>query len=174
MLNSLLPRHAVATKSDNVLFGSVHRIKRQAMTTESAHRIRASFSLLGPQMPRVTREFYRRLFMARPDVRALFGPDMIAQEKHVAAAVALIVRNLTMLDALAGTFQQLGAEHARAGVRPEHYPAVRDALIDSMSAALTDAWNAPLAEDWRNLLDQIATYMLQGGLSVANGLDVRW
>ena len=146
------------------------------MTSESAHRIRESFRLLCPQLTHVAHDFYRRLFATRPDLRDLFGPDMHAQAQHVSAAMALIVRNLTMIDALAGTFHQLGADHARAGVRPEHYPAVRDAMIASMSAALAaqGAWSTQLAEDWHALLDQIAAYMLRGGLSVASGLDVRW
>ena len=146
------------------------------MTSESANRIRESFKLLAPQIERVTHDFYHRVFTARPDVRSLFRGDMKTQQQHLSAALGLIVRNLTLLDALAGSFQQLGADHARIGVRPEHYPLVRDAMIESFSSVLSanGAWTAELADDWRALLDQIATHMLQGGLSAAaNGLDVR-
>jgi hemoglobin-like flavoprotein len=146
------------------------------MTPESANRIRESFRQLAPQLERMTRDFYDRMFAARPETRALFGRDMTMQQQHLGAALALIVRNLSMLDALAGTFQQLGAAHARAGVRPEHYPVVRDAMLESMSAALNpmNAWSAELLADWRALLDQVAAYMLQGGLSaIASGINAR-
>ena len=137
------------------------------LTTESMARIRESFALLSPQMDRVTENFYHRLFAARPEVRVLFRTDLKPQQQHLAAALALIVRNLTMLDALAGPFNQLGADHARAGVRPDHYPVVRDAMLAAMADALasTGAWTTQLADDWRQLLERIATHMLQGGMS---------
>jgi hemoglobin-like flavoprotein len=146
------------------------------MSPESANRIRESFKHLAPQLEHLTRDFYARLFTARPDVRPLFAREMRLQEQHLAAALALIVRNLLMLDALEVPFQQLGADHARAGVRPEHYPLVRDAMLELISTALSanGAWTTELADDWRRLLDQIAAYMLQGGLSAAaDGIDVR-
>src|SRR5690349_9153094 len=112
------------------------------MTTESANRIRESFRLLAPQLDQVTRDVYDRIFAARPETRSLFRIDMQTQRQHLGAAFGLIVRNLTMLDALAGSFQQLGADHARAGVRPEHYPLVRDAMIGAIERALRErnAW----------------------------------
>jgi hemoglobin-like flavoprotein len=147
------------------------------MTIESANRIRESFKLLTPRMEHLTREVYDRMFRARPDIRSMFASDLKTQQQHLSAALALIVRNLTMLDALEGSFKQLGADHARAGVHPEHYPLVRDAMLESMSAALSTngAWTDELARDWRDLINQVCTYMLQGGLTAAaNGLDVRW
>lgn len=147
------------------------------MTPESANRIRESFKLLAPRMEHLTRDVYDRMFRARPDIRPLFADELKIQQQHLSAALGLIVRNLTMLDALEGSFKQLGADHARAGVHPEHYPLVRDAMLESMSASLSanGAWTSELATDWRNLINQVCTYMLQGGLTAtANGLDVRW
>jgi hemoglobin-like flavoprotein len=147
------------------------------MTTESANRIRESFKLLSPRMEQLTRDVYDCMFRTRPDIRPLFAGDMRTQQQHLSAALGLIVRNLTMLEALEGSFKQLGADHARAGVHPEHYPLVRDAMLEAMSAALgaNGAWTNELARDWRDLINQVCTYMLQGGLTAtANGLDVRW
>src|SRR5215208_1048187 len=134
------------------------------MTDESIHRIHRSFVLLSTQMEQVTRGFYARLFEARPDVRPLFQVDLDAQRQHLAAALALVVRNLPMLDALEGALAQLGAGHAAVGVLPEHYPPVRDAMLGSISAALsrTGDWTAELGDDWRRLIDRISTLMLRG------------
>src|SRR5690242_19596882 len=100
------------------------------MTTASLERIRQSFDLLIPHLDRMTRTFYGHLFAARPETRQLFKIDMDAQRQHLAAALALIVRNLAMFDALAEPLQELGTQHAKVGVRPEHYPVVRDAMLD--------------------------------------------
>jgi hemoglobin-like flavoprotein len=134
------------------------------MTEESLNRIRRSFVLLGTKMDEVTRDFYGRLFEARPDVRPLFQANLDAQRQHLAAALALIVRNLPMLDALEEPLGELGARHAALGVRPEHYPPVRDAMLASISDALsrTGDRTTELTDDWRRLIDRISTLMLKG------------
>ena len=70
------------------------------MSTTSANRIRHSYRLLAPKMSRMTQIFYGRLFALHPEVRALFKVDMSQHGAHLAAALALIVMNLPMLDAL--------------------------------------------------------------------------
>lgn len=134
------------------------------MTTASLERIRHSFDLLAPNLARMTRTFYDTLFEGRPEVRALFKVDMDVQRQHLAAALALIVRNLTMLDALLEPLQELGREHARVGVRPEQYPLVRDAMLVAIAEAVGDAWTPELAADWRRLIEEISTAMLSGTL----------
>ena len=140
------------------------------MTDESLSRIHRSFVLLSTHMGEVTRGFYDRLFEARPDVRPLFQVNLAAQRQHLAAALALIVRNLPMLDALEGALAELGAGHAAVGVRPEHYPPVRDAMLAAISVALspTGGWTTELADDWRRLIDRISMLMLRGGLDSEN------
>jgi hemoglobin-like flavoprotein len=135
------------------------------MTEESLNRIHRSFVLLSTRMDRITRAFYARLFEARPDVRPLFQDNLDAQRQHLAAAVALIVRNVHMLDALEVALAELGAGHSAVGVRPEHYPPVRDAMLSSISDALSPAgeWTNELANDWGRLIDRVSTLMLRGG-----------
>jgi hemoglobin-like flavoprotein len=134
------------------------------MTTASLERICGSFNLLSPQMERMTRTFYARLFAARPETRALFKVNMDVQRQHLAAALALIVRNLPMFDALQEPLAELGASHAKVGVRPEHYPVVRDAMLGAIAEALGAAWTVELAADWRMLIETIASQMLAGTL----------
>jgi hemoglobin-like flavoprotein len=134
------------------------------MTTAALERIRASFDLLIPHLDGMTRTFYGHLFAARPETRQLFKIDMDVQRQHLAAALALIVRNLAMFDALAEPLQELGTQHAKVGVRPEHYPVVRDAMLDALGKALGPAWSPQLAGDWRALIETIAGHMLAGTL----------
>src|SRR5215212_6118733 len=103
------------------------------MTPASIDRIQRSFCQVAPQIERVAAGFYTQLFAADPVIRALFKSDLTAQARHLAAALALIVRNLPMLDALEEPLHELGAVHAALGVRPEHYPPVRDAMLASIS-----------------------------------------
>ena len=143
------------------------------MTTESIATIRRSFSLLAPRLEQLSEEFYRNLFLKHPELRILFPADLQLQQKHLAASLALIVRNAGMLDALSSAFRQLGADHARAGVRPEHYPIVRDTLLQTMHDLFTPSgtWTESFANNWRDLIDQIATTMLSGTLKSCSVTD---
>jgi hemoglobin-like flavoprotein len=132
------------------------------MTVTAVARIQQSFLAVAPQVDRLTRRFYDGLFAARPDTRALFTGDMARQRQHLAAALALIIRNLRMLDTLELPLGELGAAHARAGVRPEHYPPVHDAMMAALAEVGADGWTPELNEDWNNLLHVIARHMLAG------------
>ena len=134
------------------------------MTTTALERVRNSFELLSPKLASMTVTFYDTLFNGRPDIRALFKVEMDLQRQHLAAALALIVRNLTMLDALQEPLRQLGRDHARVGARPEHYPLVRDAMLHAIGEALGPAWTPELAADWHTLIEEISTVMLSGTL----------
>ena len=134
------------------------------MTTASLERIHDSFELLAPKIAMMTATFYETLFEGRPAVRALFKVNMDTQRQHLAAALALIVRNLGMMDALQEPLRQLGRDHARVGARPEHYPLVRDAMLHAIAQAIGPAWTPELAADWRMLIEEISTAMLAGTL----------
>jgi hemoglobin-like flavoprotein len=132
------------------------------MTTASIHRIRGSFEQLSARMSQVTADVYARVFELLPHARAMFKTDMAIQQHHFAAALALIVRNLSMLDSLGEALGELGADHARIGVRPEHYPPMCDAVLFAIARSLEDQWTEQLAADWRALLDFVASQMLAG------------
>jgi nitric oxide dioxygenase len=125
-------------------------------------RILRSYQVLGPRSGLMTELFYDRLFEVQPDVRPLFSIDMQLQRQHLAASLALIVRNLRMLDTIEPSLRTLGTQHARAGVCAQHYPIVRDAMLYAMSQTLGDAWNDTLSDDWSRLLDVVARQMLAG------------
>src|SRR3954466_11580508 len=139
------------------------------MTSQSLRRIEESFALLAPKMGQMTRSFYDGLFAARPDLRALFRGDMSVQRQHLGAALAIVTRNLRMLDLMTEPLHELGASHAGVGVRPSHYPAVRDAMLAAIGEALGPGWTGDLADDWRTLLDVVCGVMLEGASQRASG-----
>ena len=74
------------------------------MTEESLARILESYEHLSPRIDALTRSFYAKLFAANPQLRPLFKLDIDVQSQHLAAALALIIRNLRLLD-VRGTFE---------------------------------------------------------------------
>jgi hemoglobin-like flavoprotein len=135
------------------------------VTATSVDRVRRSYEQLTPRLRDFTAALYERLFAALPEARPLFAAaDMEAQRNHFAAALALIVRNLAVLDALEEPLRALGAAHAQIGVRPHHYPPFCAAMIAALAEVLGDRWAPELAADWRNLLLTVSRHMLAGSL----------
>src|SRR4051812_29390424 len=70
----------------------------RAMNDASLQRLTANYELLAERMPALAERFYDRLFTVLPDARPMFKIDIALQSQHLSAALALIVRNLRMMD----------------------------------------------------------------------------
>jgi len=106
--------------------------------------------------------FYQLLFSRYPHLRGLFPNDMRHQHLKLTHMLVWMVTHLEDRNAILPAFKALGQRHAKYGARVEHFPIVRDTLIDAMGTIASDEWNDSLAEDWRLTLDLIARHMLSG------------
>jgi len=132
------------------------------MTSQSIARILKTYEQIAPRIDDMVAGFYERLFSICPEARSLFKRDMTIQRHHLAATLAMLVRNLQFQDLLQDAVMDLGAQHVMFGARPEQYPMVRDSLLYSLSNALGDDWTPQVEADWRALLDNIIIVMLKG------------
>lgn len=137
------------------------------MNQSTAQRVRASFHAVSPRLDALVAGFYDRLFARAPQVRAIFPADMSKQKFHLAAALALIGRNMDCLDVLEESLMGLGAQHVKFGASPEHYPLVRDALLDSLAEQVGVAWTEELRRDWTDAINAVSAMMLKGAARVA-------
>ena len=134
------------------------------MTEASLQRIAAHYELLAGRMQQLTQSFYRNLFEAAPETRPLFRIDIDLQSQHLAAALALIVRNLRLLDVLEQPLMELGASHADVGVRPEHYPIVCQTMVKVLAEESAGAWSGELQADWSEALESVSKIMMNGAI----------
>jgi hemoglobin-like flavoprotein len=121
-----------------------------------------SFDLVAPEGDRLMDEFYARLFVAAPAVRALFPHDLARQKRKLLEALVLLRGSLRTLDAVVPALRQLGARHARYGARAEHYPVVGAALIASMRAVAGPGWREEYDVAWERAISTVASAMLDG------------
>ena len=134
------------------------------MTDASVQRIAANYELLADRMPELAAAFYVRLFQVLPESRALFKIDIALQSQHLAAALAIIVRNLRLLDVLEEPLAELGVHHARVGVRPEQYPIVCRAMVETLRDGSGTTWSPTLENDWTQALEAVSRIMMNGAL----------
>lgn len=98
----------------------------------------------------ITTRMYERLF-ADPDIKALF--DEAAQQsgeqpRRLAGAILAFAENADRLGALAPAIERMAARHVETGVRPEHYPAVANALLPAIKDVLGDAVTDEVLNAW--------------------------
>ncbi len=131
------------------------------MTPQQIALIRQSFNDISNKDAMIS-DFYTRLFAKAPAVRSMFPPDMKAQKQHLAAAVGLVVTKADALDSLAKPLAEMGARHVGYGAKPEHYPVVRDTMVETIMNALGAKATPQIRDAWTVALDAVASAMLKG------------
>jgi hemoglobin-like flavoprotein len=130
-------------------------------------RLRVSLAGLLIRGDQFAATFYRMLFERYPALKQMFRTDMAQQRSKLAQSLAWIVMHLDRRAELVPTIRELGRRHAGYGAAPEHYPLVRDTLIDAMAITAGAEWSADLAEDWRISIDLIAHHMIAGAAATS-------
>lgn len=132
------------------------------MRSGSIKRVQAHYEALAPHVEALAALFYARLFAEHPEVQSLFKTDPQRQSAHLAAALALVVRNLDRIEMLEGPLKQLGAMHVDFGARPEHYPIVCRLIVETIAEVSGESLTPELRADWTDAMSTIAAMMLRG------------
>jgi NAD(P)H-flavin reductase/hemoglobin-like flavoprotein len=117
--------------------------------------------------------FYARLFLGSPELRGMFPVSMAAQSDRLVTAIGRLVSNADDITTLSPAIEQLGRDHRRFGVRPEHYPLVGEALLATLARFLGRDWTPDLVEDWTEAYTLIATVMQEAAVA-AEGISPPW
>ena len=110
--------------------------------------------------------FYGKLFTSAPELRRMFGADMMKQGEALMGALTYVIDRLEdpqregeMVTAL----QDLGVRHVRYGVPHDspYYSTVGAALIETLEAGLGDAFTAEVKEAWTAAYALIVSVMTE-------------
>jgi hemoglobin-like flavoprotein len=107
----------------------------------------------------ITTRMYERLF-ADAGIKAMFDEAAQTsgeQPKRLAGAILAYAQNIDKLEVLGGAVTAIVRRHVDAGVKPEHYPHVAEALLpairDVLGSAATDEVLAAWGEAYWFLAD---------------------
>src|SRR5689334_10509696 len=103
-------------------------------------RLRSSWTQVAAHGTQVPQFFYARLFLGFPELREMFPVSMAAQSDRLFTAIGRLVSNVDELARFRPTVEQLGRDHRRFAVRPEHYPFVGEALLATLARFLGPDW----------------------------------
>jgi Hemoglobin-like flavoprotein len=98
----------------------------------------------------ITTRMYERLFV-NAEIKAMF--DQAAQQsgeqpRRLAAAIVAFAQNVDNLPALATAIARMASRHVQTRVRPEHYPAVAEALLPAIRDVLGEAATDEVLQAW--------------------------
>ncbi|MGH3335160.1 MAG: globin domain-containing protein, partial [Nocardioides sp.] len=118
--------------------------------------------------------FYSHLFLSHPELREMFPISMSAQRDKLVTALGAVVSNVDQLDQVVGMVQQLGRDHRRFSVVPEHYNAVGASLLATLKQFLGAAWTDELAADWSAAYGIIARTMVEAAEDASDTAPAWW
>jgi NAD(P)H-flavin reductase/hemoglobin-like flavoprotein len=114
--------------------------------------------------------FYTRWFSFDVSPRDLFPPDMAAQRAAFAQALKWLYGELVAQrsEEPVAFLAQLGRDHRKYGVLPEHYETLGQALYATLREALADAWTDAVDAAARQSLNLI-TGVMSGAAEAEHG-----
>lgn len=123
--------------------------------------LKESLGYVEGRTDRLVLDFYAMLFRERPDLRELFPAAMDTQRDRFVGALLEVVQSMERPEFLKDYLTQLGRDHRKYGVHPEHYAAVGRALIGALRYHVGDAWTPAMEEEWRWTYQFAATTMIE-------------
>lgn len=136
------------------------------MNSEQINLVQSTFKDVRPIAATAAELFYSRLFTLDPSLRALFKGDLVQQGRLLMAMISSAVNGLTNLDGMVPVVRQLGARHAKYGVRDEHYATVGSALLWTLEQGLAEKFTPAARDAWTAAYGMLAGVMQMGAMEV--------
>jgi NAD(P)H-flavin reductase len=132
-----------------------------------ADRLRRSWNLVANRGgDQVALRFYSYLFIMHPETRDLFSLSMSAQRDRLVSALGHTVAHVDQLDTLVPFLEQLGRDHRKFGVVPDHYGPVGQALLATLAEFHDESWTEELAQDWAAAFGVVSKVMIDAAAAV--------
>lgn len=142
--------------------------------TELANALRRSWAEVEKLGDNAAAYFYATLFTLDPSLRDMFPAAMGGQRDRLLAALGHIVSHVDDGATVTAFVQQLGRDHRRFDVRPEHYPVVGQALLHTLAQGLGPAWTPELAAQWTKAYELVSNLMIESAAESAAREPARW
>ncbi|HEX4788303.1 MAG TPA: globin domain-containing protein [Actinospica sp.] len=138
------------------------------MTTPFDPRlIQESFALVEGETDKLASHFYALLFLEDPALRDLFPPMMDAHRDRLITALITLVHRAHDAEALEDYVRQLGRDHRRFGVRPEHYATVGHCLLSTLRRFAGPRWTGEMDGCWAAAFQKVAGIMVEAANEAA-------
>lgn len=122
--------------------------------------IRRTLDELRPVADTATSYFYALLFVRHPLLRDLFPAAMDVQRDRLFGALLAAGEHFDDAGTLTAYLSALGRGHRKYGARPEHYPAVGEALLATLERYASACWGPAAEAAWVRAYTAISQVMI--------------
>ena len=136
--------------------------------------IHKSFALVEDCTQEVAGHFYALVFLENPALRDMFPPMMHLQRNRLLGALMKVVHQCHEPLALVEYLQQLGRDHRKFGVKPEHYDTAGRCLIAAMKRFARPGWTAEMDAAWATAFRLVAGTMINAAQDAARATPAWW
>ena len=130
------------------------------LTEHQQHLVQSSFEVLVDNVDVAAQTFYDHLFALDPSLRSMFASD-IKQGRKLMQMFLTLVNGLNEPDNLIPELSALGKRHVTYGVKPEHFPIVGKALLQTVERALGDDFTPDMAAAWQMTYDELKQIVIE-------------
>lgn len=132
------------------------------MDEKSLTLVRRSFLRLIPVSEIAVDMFRERLVLLSPELGPLLRRRGAYSELGLSRTLALMVEALSEPDRMVRLARRIGYRYSHLGVKPEHYPAVGDALIWTLGHLVEETMGKDAVQAWREAYDVLSKHMAEG------------
>tara|TARA_Y100000385_G_scaffold281359_1_gene334036 strand:+ start:4046 stop:5164 length:1119 start_codon:yes stop_codon:yes gene_type:complete len=131
--------------------------------------LQASLNLMLDDEDKFAALFYNNVFKIAPQARALFRRNMTDQGRLLTHMLGGIVYSLSRPQHLTTGLKKLGESHVKYGVKLEHYPVVKQAMLETIDMTLGENKTEKTMDAWNAALD----FVIDAMQNAAKAIDMR-
>lgn len=133
------------------------------LTQKTKDIVKATAPVLARHGYAIIQHFYRRLFIAHPELKNVFNmahQEQGQQQQALARAVYAYAENIEDPSSLAAVLKNIANKHASLGVKPEQYPIVGEHLLGAIKEVLGDAATDEIISAWAQAYGNLADVLM--------------
>lgn len=123
--------------------------------------IKSSFPMIFQKKAQIAAHFYKALFQAAPETRAMFGDDMASQKEMFATMLATLARTSLDQASLHTVVVRMTDSHRALGISPKQFRAAEAALNHALQECLGDTMSPEAFRAWRQALSRLIDGMIR-------------
>ncbi|WP_413966275.1 globin domain-containing protein [Actinacidiphila polyblastidii] len=136
--------------------------------------IRRTMDEITPVADRAVSYFYALLFVRHPELRDMFPVAMDVQRERLFTALLTAAEHFDDSATLSSYLTSLGRGHRRYGTRPEHYPAVGEALIGALARYAAAVWTPQTEAAWVRAYTAVSQIMIDAAAADERTAPAWW
>jgi nitric oxide dioxygenase len=133
------------------------------LTQKTKDIVKATAPVLAQHGYDIIKCFYKRLFVAHPELKNVFNmahQEQGQQQQALARAVYAYAENIEDPGSLMAVLKNIANKHASLGVRPEQYPVVGEHLLAAIKEVLGDAATDEIISAWAQAYGNLADVLM--------------